>query len=447
MSLSAQLLDIIQCPRSKSTLKSTEGGLLADDGTQYPIINGVPWLLPTPQNSLTDWRSKISHFNQVLLSEIKQLETELKQSRGQSELRIQRLLDAKRAFIRRVSELLFPLVSAQLGSKRVYDALRDKAPSTQNLLSYEANFYRDWVWGEEENRLSCDLVCQQYKSDEKITRMVVLGAGAGRLALDLHRRLKVGMTVATDINPLLVLAANHLLAEQDLSIVEFPLHPRRLEYVAIEHEIKGIAKPEHFHFVFSDAAQPCFKHAAFDVVVTPWFIDIQPLEFGRFLKQLNHYIPVGGRWLNFGSLVFNQRRDALCYSIEEVKEIAAEQGFDIESIDEHEINYLKSPYNAGYRMERVWAWSAVKVRDVEAAKATQIIPPWLRDSKLPIPKASYFDQFSFMHRVYAQLSSEVDGKNTLQKIAKRFAKQNNMNEEEAENLVRQFFLDIYTQNN
>lgn len=445
MTLAPELIDILVCPNNGNALTMQDQCLRSNDETVYPIIAGVPWLLPSPQNSLSDWSAKLNHFNQVILSEIKSLENELPKVEGATQQRLQKLLAGKQAFLRRVSELLFPVVTAKAASKGTYDALRDKAPNTQNLLSYEANLYRDWVWGEEENGLSVDIVAEHLHGVD-CNRLAILGAGAGRLALDLHDRIQPQMSVATDINPLLVMAAQHLTRGNGLSIHEFPLHPRKADYVAVEHHIVGKKKPDNFHFVFSDAAKPCFKSASFDAVVTPWLIDIQPLALHRFLRQLNQYLPVGGFWVNFGSLVFNQQRDALCYSIEEVQDIASAQGFDIQGIQEQEIPYLKSPYNAGYRQERIWTWTARKVQNVEALKNTQNLPAWLMDDKLAIPKADYLAQFSMTHRIYAQLSAEVDGKTSLNKIVKKFVRQNRMEEGEANHLIKSFFLDLYHQN-
>ncbi len=411
----------------------------------YPVVGGLPWLLPNPGNSILDWGGKLHHFSQVLAHEIKALEQEIQRAniRTTTVQRLQLLLEGKQAFLRRVAELMMPVVATPVASKSVYEALRDKAPNTQNLLSYEANLYRDWAWGEEENTLTANIVLEHISENR---RCLVLGAGAGRLAYDLHVQSSAALTVATDINPLLLLAAKHILEGNELAIHEFPLHPKTESDVAVLHTIKGCKSPDNFHLLFSDATKPSFQHACFDTVVTPWFVDIQPLEFSRFIKQLNQYVPVGGTWVNFGSLVFNQNRDAYCYAIDEVKEIANEQGFTIEKIDQHEIPYLKSPHNAGYRMENIWAWKAVKHKDVSALSSPQVLPGWLLDPTQPVPKAEYLEQFAFTYRIYAQLAAEVDGRTSIEKIGKKLAKQNKMDVNEGVRMVANFFIDLYTQN-
>ncbi|MGH1487139.1 MAG: Trm112 family protein, partial [Cellvibrionaceae bacterium] len=352
MSLTPELIDLLACPSTGNDLQLSDG-ILTIENTEhtYPIVSDIPWLLPNPQNSLIDWSVKLNHFHQVLSHEIAELEQEIASTTSPAtKERLEKLLVGKQQFVRTVFDLLTPIVRHPMARKSTYDSLSDTAPNTQNLLSYEANLYRDWVWGEEENNISNDIVTQQVEQ-ANCKKLLVLGAGAGRLALDIHKKLSPNITVATDINPLLVLATQKIIQGNGLNIYEFPTEPRNSHYCAIEHSIAAETSPDNFHYIFSDATKPAFKKGAFDTVVTPWLIDIQPLELSHFLKQLNQYLSIGDQWINFGSLVFHQNRDALCYSIEEVKTIAQQQGFDIQSIEEHQIPYLKSPYNAGHRIE------------------------------------------------------------------------------------------------
>lgn len=447
MIFSEQFQQLLRCPVTGEQLERQGEELRTGDGEhQYPLLQGIPWLLPHARNSLLDWGAKLNHFRQVLAAEIAQLERELKNAPAFTRERLTRMRDAKQAFAQTVTELLMPMASARVAEKSLYDALRDRAPSTQNLLSYEANLYRDWLWGEEENRLSADLVLNQF-GESSPDKLLVLGAGSCRLALDLHVALAPRMTVATDINPLLLLAADRIFSGQDFSLHEFPLQPRDAHNVALEQHFTGLdAWPEGLHLAFADVASSPFVRHAFDAVVTPWLIDVQPYELGRFLKHLNQYIPVGGQWVNFGSLVFNQRRDAYCYTVEEVREVAAANGFAIEEPVETEIPYLKSPHNVGYRVERIWSWRARKTADVAAEAGAQVLPEWLLDVTQPIPRLRYVHDFAQQQRVHAELAAEANGKTSIKAIAGRLAKQNRIDPEEATRMVRGFFLEIYQQN-
>jgi uncharacterized protein YbaR (Trm112 family) len=448
MILNDELLQLLRCPVTGDVLERRGDHLQAHNGEhQYPLVNGIPWVLPNARNSLLDWGAKLNHFQQVLRSEIAQLERELKNAPDYTRDRLTRMHTAKKAFVDGVIELIKPVVSTRVAEKSLYDSLRDRAPSTQNLLSYEANLYRDWVWGEEENRASAELVTRLLDGG-KPQRLLVLGAGSCRLACDLHTALQPQATVATDINPLLLMAADRIFSGEDFKLYEFPLQPRDMGHIAVEQSFKGLAAwPENFHLAFADVANSPFEAQAFDAVVTPWLIDIQPHELGKFLANLNQYLPVGGQWINFGSLVFNQRRDAYCYTVDEVREVAAENGFAIDKPTETETPYLKSPHNVGYRVERIWSWRAEKTADVEAQESPQVLPEWLLDIRQPIPRTRYFQAFAQQQRVHAELASEVNGKTSIKAIAGRLAKQNRMDADQAAEMVRNFFLDIYRQNN
>jgi uncharacterized protein YbaR (Trm112 family) len=447
LDLTPEFLALLRCPVTGEALERAKSQLRTPAGEHcYPVINGVPWVLPNARNSLLDWGAKLNHFRQVLVAELTQLEREARKAPAHTVRRLQTMHSAKHAFLKGVIDLILPVVSAQVAEKSLYDVLRDRAPSIQNLLSYEANLYRDWIWGDEENQQSAALVADRLGASKPQQRLI-LGAGSGRLAYDVHRALGSGTTVATDINPLLLMAAERIFSGHDFTLYEFPAQPRDAGHIAVEQAFKGLAEwPDKLHLAFADAANSPFAPHTFDAVITPWLIDIQPYELGRFLRQLNQYVPVGGQWINFGSLVFNQNRDAFCYTVEEVREVARDNGFEMDEPVLTEMPYLKSPHNAGYRIERVWSWRAEKTADVRAQSGSQILPSWILDTQQPIPQTRYLQAFAQQHQMYGALAAEVNGKTSIKVIARRVAKQNRADPNEALEMVRNFFLEIYRQN-
>lgn len=443
MRLSENFLELMACPETGESISLEDNQLVSQTSQcHYPVINGIPWLFRHPLHSMVDWSIKLNHFNQILTDEIRQLKNDLKKSKQITQPRLKHLLAGKEAFQQQVTQLVSPILSAKVASKPVYDALSDRAPHTQNLLSYEANLYRDWIWGDEENQVSCEIVMKQI-ANLKPAKLLVLGAGSSRLAHDIHSKLDNTLTIANDINPLLLFAANQILSGNSLDIVEFPAHPINTESVAILHTIKATDTwPDNFYLMFSDAATPSLKAESMDLVVTPWLIDIQPFDLVQFMKCINHYLPVNGHWVNFGSLVFNQKRDALCYSIDEIKELALEAGFEIETMDSQTIPYLKSPYNAGHRIETVYSWRAKKVKHIHQQVNLQNLPDWILDINKPIPTTKDIQSFSFSHQLYAELSGKINGKQSISQIAKKIARERSMDEQEATAMVKNFYLKI-----
>ena len=100
--------------------------------------------------------------------------------------------------------------------------------------------------------------------------MLVLGAGAGRLAYDLHQALKPPLTVALDFNPLFLLAASRILAGPPLELYEFPIAPRSIADHAVLRRHEAPAPPAAgFELVLADASSPPFLPGRFDLVLTP----------------------------------------------------------------------------------------------------------------------------------------------------------------------------------
>lgn len=436
------LLSILACPVSGQGLSGPkEGALLSEDGQyRYPLIGGLPWLMAHPKNALLDWGAKLKHFQQVLLTEISHLDTECQTAPDYVLERLEKLLKAKREFVLQITQLIQPLCDAKIEANVSYDALRDRAPATQNLLSYEANLYRDWAWGEDENRQTAEAVMPFMPSEPG--KLLVLGAGACKLALDVHERSQSSFTVATDINPLLLLSAARLIVGESIDIWEFPLHPRNRASVAVAHQLSCSQHVENFYPLFSDALKPAFQTHAFDTVLTPWLIDIQPHELGRFLTQLNQYLTVGGIWVNFGSLVFQSQRDSHCYSYEEIGALAQLAGFEVDSIEERVLPYLKSPYNAGYRVETMFLWQAKKVRDVPAIEDIQVLPQWILNDESPIPANSMYTQQAAQSAFLAEMLGELNGQVSLSALARRAAKLIGLDESELKHMLGQYLLEI-----
>jgi hypothetical protein len=146
------------------------------------------------------------------------------------------------------------------------------------LLEFSENLFRDWVWGDKEAELTRALVANLVA--EPPGRLAVYGAGAGRLAVDLHQSLAPAETWALDLNPLPFLVAERLVRGEAVTLPEFPVAPHGEEEVVLERELRcpGAVR-EGFAFAFADALQPPFAPGSLDTVVTGWFIDATGRDF------------------------------------------------------------------------------------------------------------------------------------------------------------------------
>src|SRR5690606_6141219 len=308
----------------------------------------------------------------------------------------------------------------------------------QGLLTYYGNVHRDWAWGDEENDASLEIV-RDVLGGAATERVLVLGAGAGRLAYDVHQKLAPRLTVALDFNPLLSLVSERVTRGETVELYEFPLAPRRADDQAVLRRLPAAApaRPGPVH-VLADAPRPPFAQGAFDTDVTPWLVDILPEPLDTLAARINPLLADGGRSLSFGSLAFHDADPALRYSLDECSDVLVENGFDRPETLERRIPYLASPASRHARLEETVAWRADKKRRVKPPPRHYALPDLLVRGNEPVPLTAAFRSQIVATRVHAFIMSLIDGKRTLKDIAKVLVDQGLMTADEAEPALRTF---------
>lgn len=442
------LAQLLRCPRCVDAALTFENGswTCARCQTLFPSVDGLPWLFAEPQATLAEWRARLHRLLLELEHDAAQLRTELGRPklRTLTRSRLKLLTHAHSDHARRLQALLAPLdLGGQQAQLETHLALRTRLPPSQDLTSYYVNLHRDWAWGSEENEASFKLI-RELLNGQPAGRTLVLGAGAGRLAYDVHMRCAPQLTVGLDINPLLLLAARRIVSGTAVSLYEFPIAPRRLDDHAILRELVA-ERPvdDRFHLVFGDALRAPFAAGSFDTVITPWFIDIIAADLAELAPRINRLLGAGGRWLNFGSLSFSHREAALCYTFEETLEILAEQGFACGREYQTEVPYMRSPASRHSRLETVVAFSAGKIADAPAPAEHQTLPDWLVDATRPVPLSRDFEMTAVATRIQAFVMSLIDGRRSAQDIAEHLVAQKLMTASEAGPAVRAFLIRMH----
>jgi hypothetical protein len=195
-----------------------------------------------------------------------------------------------------------------------------------------------------------------------------------------------------------------------------------------------------FHIVAADVLRAPFATEAFDTVVTPWLIDIVSEDFASFAARVNALLRPGGSWINFGSLAFSQGARALRLSFEETLEIIRRTGFGQPAIVEQSIPYMCSPGSRHARLETVVAWCTRKEDGAPTAPAEGTLPEWLVMSDRPVPQSEDFKVQAVATRIHAFLMALIDGRRSIQDMARMLVEQRLMSEEEAESAVRRFLI-------
>jgi len=439
----------LACPRcDKSPLQSKDEALHCRAcKVDFPILAGMPWLFAEPQAAWGEWRGRLQFALQKISHEVAGLEKELgnDQLRERTRQRVERYRSALLQHRQMLQELLHPLdVAPPTGNYQTYLALRTRLPTDQGLNTYYANIHRDWSWGDEENRASLEQVQNVLQGKTALGNVLVLGAGAGRLAYDLHQQLDCESTVAMDFNPLLMLVARNVTAGEALELYEFPIAPLGLEDDAV---LRTLSAPEPvrdgFHLVLGDALRPPFPSGSFDTIVTPWLIDIINEDLPVLAARINGLLADNGRWLNFGSLAFSNPACSRRYSAEEAVAIVAEQGFSEPMMTEQTIPYMCSPASRHGRQENVVSFSARKKKSVRKPARYRALPEWIVTGKEPVPLSQSFRDQAMTTQIYAFIMSLINGKRSIKDMAIVLEQKKLMSRAEAEPAIRTFLTKMY----
>ena len=387
-------------------------------------MGGIPWLFADPELALGEWRNRLTLYLEEFAAAERAAEADLAATRRETtRARVTLLRSAYREQARLVQELLKPLALATLPAAHATPlAFAVRPPRNQDLHSYYSNLHRDWCWGDAENAASHAAVAAALDGHEG--RLLVLGAGAGRLAYDLHQQGAQPLTVALDINPLLLLVAARVAGGGRVDLYEFPIAPRRGADAAVRRELRAPepARPG-LEFVFADAWRAPFAAQSFDAVVTPWLIDIVDLDFESVALAVSRLLAPGGRWVNFGSLAFPWRRPGLRYDPDEVRDVVSEAGFEVVLQRDMTLPYMRSPISRHGRDECVAVFGADKRRRGPREPADTGLPQWLRDLSVPVPRDESLTLAADASRIQAVVLSLIDGQRSVDELARIVSEQ------------------------
>ncbi|MEM7276873.1 MAG: methyltransferase domain-containing protein [Pseudomonadota bacterium] len=450
------LIELLACPKCDGNLDTdnkSDALKCEQCATKFPRIGDIPVLFPEPAIAIGDWQSRFDNALAKLRHEIQSLDQAIAKGTSKS-LSQKRLLAQKNAYsfqIKALKKLLAPMAKLPGQADRAtHQALRTRLPPDQGLDTYFPNIFRDWNWGENENRLSVEQIVESYEqlSEEKPGTILVLGAGAGRLAHDLAQHWQAGQLYALDFNPLLMSLAAKLSSGASEELFEFPIAPKRLEDFALKRPLSApqpASRP--IHWILGNALQAPFKAGSFDLVVTPWLVDIIDDEFSAFCRRVNRLLATDGHWLSFGSLAFRSQNPAHCYSAEEVAEIITAQGFDEPRRTDVEMPYLASPASRHSRVETVSTFAMRKLQSLEPDARYSALPDWIVNETTPVPADDALTRQAAATRIHAFIMAMIDGTRSLDDMAALMEQQQLMPKNEALPAIRSLLIKMFDEAN
>ncbi len=449
MSEQHSLSSVLACPRcGRGPLTPERAGWMCGAcSSGFPVIGDVPWLFPDPRQSLAEWRGRTGLLVQHLASEAAAMRAAAGATDvGATRRRLELTAAAHDDQVTRLRALLAPLgLDLASISEATHDGIGTRLPIEQGLTNYYVNLHRDWAWGAEENAAAIGEIATVLGGGVAgLGKTLVQGAGAGRLAYDLHAAGDSPLTVATDFNPLLLFVARELFAGRAVDLHEFPIAPRTLEQHAALRRLEspGPARAG-LELVAADALQPPFADGAFDTVVTPWFIDIIGEPFARVAARINLLLKPGGRWINFGSLAFARAAHADRVGLEEVRELLPRAGFGDPRVREAEIPYMRSPASRHSRREVTVTWLTQKTGAPAELPRARLVPDWLVHADRPVPRTPAFEMQAISSRVHAFLLALINGERSMRDMARVLVEQRLMSSQEAEAQVRIFMTRLH----
>ncbi|MEO0996230.1 MAG: methyltransferase domain-containing protein [Pseudomonadota bacterium] len=436
----------LACPRCDQALTGDAGSLHCNAcEVTYPALDGVPWLFAEPAAALADWRQRAGFAMERLQERSRRAAEALGDgAAGATATRLMAERDGCDRQSTALGELLAPLLEnrARL-DYATYLALRTRLPSDQGLNTYLPNLFRDWAWGDDENAASLELSLEALgDASGGVGKVLVLGAGAARLAHDLTLALRPGLAVALDFNPLLLLAAKRITGGGAVTLTEFPLAPRRLADHSIERTLAA-ATASKLTYVLGDVLRAPFRPGHFDLVVTPWLIDIVDEPLDGLLPRINRLLASGGIWLNVGSLAFRHADPRYNYSYEETLERIGTAGFAAPDVVERELPYMRSPSSRHARSERMLAFAAEKTAAAADVPRYRALPDWLVTGKAPVPAGRSFQVQAASTRVHAFIMALIDGRRSLNDMAAIMEQRGLMPADQARDAIRGFLIKMY----
>jgi uncharacterized protein YbaR (Trm112 family)/SAM-dependent methyltransferase len=398
------LLDFLVCPSCREQL-AEQGGVYQcrQCRAEYPSLGGVPCLLPEADRWRASWRLQLDELTRAAEETVLMFEKELRKPALLANTRLR--LQTQIALTRKTLAELVAIIGPAAGPT-THNPLPAPRIDPLNTFHY---LHRDWAESAE-NSSALDCV-ERVLDDAPLGRLLVLGAGAGRLAYDLHRTRRASLTVALDIDPLVALVAQQMVSGGRIELTEARSNATEMTRFGALRTLQAPAGAvERFHVLLANGLHPPLRDQVFDTVLTPWFIDVVPTDLRDFMSVLSRVLVPNGRWINYGPLLFPPSRPAAYrYAREEVVEIARAAGFEITRTTDALVRFAYSPLAARGRLEHCIAFSAQKTAPQADA--------WLQIPHLPVPDFPGRAALRHDNAAFNAIIALIDGQRSINDIA------------------------------
>jgi hypothetical protein len=427
---------VVVCPGCGGEIEADATGFRCKACGAFPNVGRVPCLLPDPERYRRLWRAQLAVIHAEGEDTIAAFGAELRKPgllRGTRERLTEQV---------RLTRVVMDEIDAVFGAP-IGGALAEAKPIPGfSPLETIHLVHRDWSWPEsDENERALEFVASVLSAP--LGRTLVLGAGACRLAYDLHTLHGGTFTLALDIDPMVLLIADDVLAGRTLTLTEPRATASELGRLSA---VRSLAAPRGpapgLHLLIANGLAPPLKDGAFDTVVTPWFIDLVPGDLREFFGVVTRLLAPRGRFVHYGPLLYPLTRPGACrYSREEIEELVVRAGYELERRASEVLRYSFSPLGQRGRLEPCYAFSAMKTgsaRDVESGVPSFIVLPYL-----PVPDFAGRSLFHHKSAAYRLIVGLIDGERSIDAITRALSERTGSRADALKDAVRQCLIDVH----
>ncbi|HET6150122.1 MAG TPA: methyltransferase domain-containing protein [Polyangia bacterium] len=326
----------------------------------YPRMGTIRILLPAPSDHLERWRMQLGLVIQQADETARVLRRQATEAGidDATRTRLQGLAGAVADQVTDIALVLGPSLGGPL--LPLYGV-----PLPRGVTDYVSCIFRDWAWsdGYDQENVQSVAAIRRVTGGTDLGRILVLGAGACRLAYDLHVHCGGTETVVVDVDPYLLGVAEAVIRGGVVSLTESSVNAPEVDPVCRRWSLTAPSGPLSeavFHFFLADGTEPPFLDHAFDTIVTPWFIDQVPTDLEGLIRRLHRLLAPRGRWINHGPLIY--RPDALpvarWYTRQEIFNLSTAIGFHIRAWERTTLPHFVSPLSGRGLLENVLTFEA-----------------------------------------------------------------------------------------
>lgn len=338
---------------------------MANSGAPLPTLGNIPLDLKNPHGYIHFWRNEATRFLAALHFDAAETLRQAKLSSGRRRSRLEAIATAQNLNRSALLKILEPLLhhpSAQ--SMAIGHPVTAKSNNNRLAENFQ-NIFRDWAWdgkevGEHLRTLQALLLT------DTLGDVCILGAGTGRLAYDLARAKTCRSIVATEINPLLFLIGNAMMRGESIELSEVAELPKSSDLATQKHILKAEGTPQ-LQLLLTDFLEDRLAANSFDLVITPWFVDVIDIPIESVISKINRLLKPHGTWINFGPLMFQTAERSRLLPSDEWLELVTNCQFKIEDSLEAVTTQLKSPLSATFRTDTMFAFRAQKTGEFHFA--------------------------------------------------------------------------------